>query len=411
MSGNRITLGNHTELFKEYYIPIAEAAINTSTPFRTMIRRIKNFTGKQITGVARLSRGSGVGNAVIPRGSTRKSKPINYTPKALWATSVLDWEAMVSSGDDRGAFVNVTVDEVEGCLEGYTANESRQCFGTSAGILGALDGTAPVDNGDGTWTFIISAATWFYPKWEEGYIINFHTNTDPFEILQVTKGTRTIKVERLDGSFDPSTLTNQNLYMQNSRNEELTGLQEICDATEALASTLYGLAVQNRWAARRYDGGSKPLVPDMLVEMCALQEEDTGVDYSAIILNTVQMTSLENQLEGKKEYTQLKSNDSRYADMGWEALTLSVKGKKIPLITDLFCPKDRVYFITKDKMEMRERPKFGWADFDGKNFLRDFQEGQKPMYKALYGGYEQFFHHPAYAGVIHTLEVPSVGGA
>lgn len=406
---DRITLSNHSELFKEFYIPLAEAAINTATPFKTMIKRIKNFTGSNVKGVVRLSRGGGVGNYVIPRASTRKSSPITYTPQALWATSVLDWEAMVASGDDKGAFVDVTVDEVEGCMEAFTMNESRQCFGTSDGILGTLDGTAPVDNGDGTWTFSVSNASWFYPNWEIGHIVNFHTNLDPFEIVYVDKANQDIKVERRDGSFDPTTLTNQNVYMQNSRGKELIGLKQIADATDDGVQTLYGLRVQPRYQSRRYNGGSKPLIPDMLVEQCALQDEDTGKTYSAIIMNAIQYTSLENQLEGKKEYTQLKSNDSRFADMGWEAITLQTKNGKIPIITDLFCPKDRVYFVTKDKMEMRERPKFGWLQFDGKQYLREFNEGETPKYKALFGGYEQFFHHPAYLGVIYDLEVPTIG--
>lgn len=409
MAGNKVTLSNHSELFKEFYVPIMEAAINTATPMRTQIKRIKNFTGKQITGVARRSRGGGSGNAVIPASSTRKSDPISYTPRSLWQTSVLDWEAMVASGDDKGAFVDVTVDEVEGCMENFTANESRQIFGTSAGILGVLN-AVPTSAGGGVFTFSISDATWFSPNWEEGDVINFHTDTDGFEITAVSDSAQDITVSRrAGGSFDPTTLAGtENIYKQNSKDVELTGLKDIADATVGVTS-LYGLTAGRRWIARVQDlsAAPKPLIPDMLTQMCALHHDATGMQYSSIVMNAIQYNDLENQLEGKKEYTQLKSNDSRYADMGWEALTIRSRGEKVSIFTDLFCPKDRVYFITASKQEMRERPKFGWLEHDGKQYLREFYEGQTPRYKAVYGGYEQYFHHPAYLGCIKGLAVPT----
>lgn len=406
--GNRYTLSSHEELFKEFYIPLAEAAVNMSTPLRAMMKRIKNFTGKEIKGVVRLSVGGGGGNNVIPVSSTRKSEPIDYTPEALWQSCTLDWQAMVSSGDDKGAFVNITVDEVEGAMQNFTRNEERQFFGTSTGALGTINTVATVDNGDGTWTMVISAATWFKPNWEEGDVINVGTAVDQFEITDVDRDAREVTYERRSGSTDPTTFsTTAIIYKQGSKDHELCGLKQIADATVGVTE-LYGLIARDRYKARLQDAGSKPLIPDMLTDICAYQEEETGKQYSAVILNACQYASLSNQLEGKKEYTQIKSKDSRYADMGWKALTFQADGQELTIIKALFCPKDRAYLITRDQMEVRERPKFGWLDFDGKNkFLRHFMEGSVPMYKALYGGYEQFFHHPAYLGCIHTLEVPA----
>lgn len=408
---NRITIENHDELFKDFYIPIAEAAINTATPFRASVKRIKNFTGKQIKGAVKLSIGAGVGNGVIPNGSTQKSEDLTYTSVALWATAVLDWEAVVSSGDDKGAFVEATADTVEGTLAGFVNNEERQFWGTHEGILGTINGVAPIDNGDGTFSFVVSAASWFYPNWEAGYVINFGSDGTPFEVTRVVRSTRTITVIRLDGySFNPalSASTTDNLYMQNSKDKELTGLAEIADTTDNGGSnTLYGVSVQPRYEARRYNANSTPLIPDMLTEMIELQVEDTGEVYTDIWLNSVQYAALSNQLEGKKEYTQLKSDDKRFADMGFKMLKFTSRYGDVRIGSARFCPRDRVYFTTKDRMEVRERPKFGWLMQDGTKFLRAFKEGEKPTYKANFGGFEQFFHHPAYLGVIHGLEVPA----
>lgn len=409
---DRITVDNHEELFQKFYIPIAEAAINTATPFRTSVKRIKDFTGDEIVGAAKLSLGGGVGNEVIPQGSTYKAGKINYKAVALWGTCVLDWEAVVSTQGKAHSFVDATVDTVEGMLAAFTNNEERQFFGTHNGIIGVIDGNAPINNGDGTWTFTVSTATYFYPNWETGYVINFGSDGTPFEITRVVKSTGVITVTRRPGfSFDPAVdaSTTDNLYMQNSKDKELIGLKEIADATDNGSTTLYGLLVQPRYEARRYNASSKPLIPDMLTEMIELQTEDTGETYTDIWMNAVQYTALSNQLEGKKEYTQLKSNDKRYADMGWKMLSFTSRYGDVRIGTARFCPKDRIYFTNKNYMEARERPQFGWLQYDGNKFLRDFREGDKPKYKAFYGGYEQFFHHPAHLGVIHTLEVPAIG--
>ena len=407
---NRVTLENHDELFKDFYVPIADAAVNTATPFRVALRRIKNFTGRQIKGAAKLSIGGGVGNGVIPVGSTYKAEDISYTPQPLWATTVLDWEAVVSSGDDKGAFVDVTVDSVEGTMTAFVNNEERQFFGTPAGALGTLNTVVPVDNADGTWSMTISAATWFYPNWEAGNVINIGADGTPFEITRVNRSTRVITFNRRDGhTYDPTTASSTAIiYMQNSKDKELIGLKHICDTRDNGGSnTLFGVPVQPRFEAREYDAASTPLIPDMLTEMIELQAEDTGEIYTDAWMNSVQYASLVNQLEGKKEYTQLKSDDKRYADMGFKMLTFTSRYGEVRIGTARFCPRDRVYFTTKQYMEVRERPRFGWLNMDGNKFLRGFQDGEKPVYKAHYGGFEQFYAHPAYVGYIKGLEVPA----
>lgn len=408
---DRKTLQNHEELWKDFYVPIAEAMANTDTPFRATVKRIKNYTGKQLKGAAKLSVGAGIGNGVLPAGSTYKADDVAYTSTPMWGAVVLDWETIVSTKDDKGAFINETADAVETMLTAFNTNESRQFFGTHNGILGTLNGAAPVDNGDGTWSMTISAATWFYPNWEAGYVVNLGSDGTPFEVTRVARSTRVITFKRRDGySYDPTTAsTTANVYMQNSKDIELIGLREIYTTRDNGGSnTLYGVPVQPRWESRELDAASAPLIPDMITEMVEMQAEDTKEPFTDCWLHSVQYAALVNQLEGKKEYTQLKSNDARYADMGFEMLTFKSRVGPVRIGTDRFVPFSHAIFTTRSKIEVRERPEFGWLTFDtGSKFLRDHKEGMKPCYKAFYGGYEQFFAHPASVGYIKDLAVPS----
>ena len=405
----KYTLSSHDELFKFFYIPIMDAAMNTATPTKSQMKRIKNWTGKTIKGVGVLSMGGGVGNDVIPLPSVRQTGEVAYDPIAIWGTSVLDWEAIIASGDDKGAFVEATRFEVESMMLSFVNNESRQYFGSSTGILGAIDGNAPVLNGDGTWTFIVSDATWMLPHWEVGNIINFHTNNNPFEITAVDKVLKAITVSRRTGSFDPTTLTTENVYMQNSKDKEMIGLGQIGDAVDNGSATIFGLRVQPRWMPYRMNGNSKPLIPEMLIELAEVMYDETGQVPSHLIMNAYQMASLETQLEGKKEYAQMASKDARYADIGYDALKLNTRYGAIKMFTDRFCPKTKVFAVNDKYWEFRERPKWGWLTFDGKQYLRAFTEGERPKYKANYGGLGQHFHHPGFLGVIHTLEIPAIG--
>jgi hypothetical protein len=407
----KITIATHDELFKEFYIPLSEAAINTATPTLMRCKCIKNWTGKQVTGVARLSVGRGVGNDVIPAGSTPKSEPINYTPQSLWATSVLDWEAVVASGDDKGAFLSVTQDEIEGTMDFFVLNRSRQIYGTSAGVLGTMDGNAPVDNGGGSFSFTVSDATWFRPYWEAGMIINFHTDQTGFVVTGTNFSTKTITVSRLGaGSYDPSALDGtQNLYMQNSKDKELIGLSEIASAT---SGTLFGVNVGPGWQRQYKDGDNKPLIPDMLVEGIEMYHNETGDDISMLNMNPIQYTQIANLLEGQKEYTQIRSRDERYADIGFKGLLFNHRRGQTLITTDRMCQNNVVYGVYENDWELRQRPQYGWLNSGGPSggtrYLRDFQEGEKPKFKAHYGGYEQHFHHPAKLFFLNNLEVPDI---
>jgi hypothetical protein len=412
MSREKITLTTHDALFKEYYIPITEAAINQATPALMRLKYVENFVGERIRGCARLSLGRGVGNKVIPRGSTPKEEKVLITDKALWATSVLDWQAVVASSNDKGAFLRVTADEIEGTVSFFSLNKSRQIFGTSEGSLGTMDGNAPIDNTGGSYSFTLSAATWFRPYWEAGMLINFHTDTDKFEVTSVNHATRTVTVLRVTGSFDPSGLDGtQKLFMQDSKDSELIGLREIGAAT---SSTLYNVNVGAGWQAVQRDADDKPLIPDLLVESLEDYNNRTGGDVNILFMNPIQYVQIANLLEGQKEYTQIKSRDERYADVGWRGLVFNHRRGQTIITTDRMCGQDEIFGVYESDWKFYKRPMWGWLNSGGAEggtrYLKDFNVGDVPRFMAHYGGYGEHFHHPARLLYIHSLEVPPIFG-
>jgi len=413
MSRERTTISTHDELFKELYVPLSEAAINQATPVLMRLKRMKDFVGEQIRGCARLSLGRGVGNNVIPESSTPLEEKVLITDKALWATSALDWQAVVASGTDKGAFIRVTADEIEGTMVFFGLNMSRQLFGTSAGDLGTMDGSAPIDNGGSpnTWSFTISDATWFRPHWEVGMVINFHTDSTRFEITAVVHSTKTITVTRRSGSYDPATecAGTEKIYMQGSKDQELIGLSQIGAAS---SSTLYNVNVGTGWIAQKKNVNSKPLIPDTLVEGIEMYNNETGDDVSMIVLNPIQYTQIANLMEGKKEYCTIKSRDARYADIGWKGLLLQHRRGEVVLVTDRMCQQASGYGVYEKDWKFYQRPGWGWLDSGGPSggtrYLKDFNVGERPKYIAHYGGFGEHFHHPGRLLYFYGMEVPDI---
>jgi len=408
-----IKISTHDELFKELYEPITEAAINQATPTLMRLKIIPDFVGERIRGVARLSLGRGVGADVIPEGSTPLEEKILITDKAMWGTSVLDWQAVVASQNDKGAFIRVTADEVEGTVSFFTLNKSRQIFGTNAGVLGVIKAaTAPIDNGGSpqTWSFTVSDATWFRPHWEVGMLINFDTNDNRFEITAVVHSTMVVTVERRSGTFAPDTLVGgENLYMQGSKDKEIIGLSEIGAAT---AGTLYNVNVGTGWIAVKKDVDSKPLIPDTIVEALEDYHNETGADVSMLIFNPIQYTQIANLLEGQKEYTQIKSRDSRFADIGWKGLLFNHRRGETILTTDRMCQQAEGYGVFEKEWRFYRRPGWGWLNSGGPSggtrYSKDFNVGERPRYQAHYGGFGEHFHHPARLLYFSNMEIPDI---
>src|SRR5690606_27656782 len=135
--------------------------------------------------------------------------------------------------------------------------------------------------------------------------------------------------------------------------KELIGLKQIATA---ISSTLFGVNVGPGWQRQYKDGDSKPLIPDMLVEGLEMYHNETGDDVSMFLMNPIQYTQIANLLEGQKEYTQIRSRDERYADIGFKGLLFNHRRGQTLITTDRMCQNNVVYGVYEGSWELRQRP-------------------------------------------------------
>ena len=393
-----MNMTSHDEVFKQFYIPMAEAAMNASTPFLSKLPQPEDFTGKAAIGAVRLSKGKGFGGVTIPQASTGSYAEVTYNTVPLYVKSELDYEAVVSAGDDKGAFFRVTSQEVADCLESAAESLSILCVGTGDGKIGTIDSVSGTDE---PFTITITAATWFEPYYEEGMVINFASDTTPFVITSVVPASRQIVVSyHPDASaktYDPST---GDIYLQNMKSAGFVGLETVADFT---TSTLYGVTFARRWSPTRINASSDPISPEMLIECASKMYEKTKVLPTDCWVSPSIAMSLEQQLEGKVDWVRQSPNDSRFAEFGWDAIGIRTKYGKVPVSVERMIKPGRVYFTNSRMMKLHKKPGWGWiTDLDkGYRYLRNFTTGATPKAEALYGGFAQFYAHPGFVGTIY----------
>lgn len=395
-------LASHDEIFKEFYIPMADAAMNAATPFLSALMKTEDYTGKNAIGSVRLSKGKGFGGQTIPQASTGKYAEISYGVAPLWIRSVMDWEAIIAAGDDKGAFFRVTSQEVADCLESFTESLSILTVGTGDGNIGTCN---VVTGSDEPFSITITAATWFEPYWEEGMVVNFGSDTTPFVVTDVTPSTKTIVVsyhpDAATKTYDPQ--NGDVVYLQKMKTAGFIGLETVADTVANGTNELYGCIVRRRWEAMRYNANGDPISPEMLIEMASKMYENTKVLPTHCWVSPSIAMSIEQQMEGKVEWTRQSPGDSRFAEFGWDAIQIRTKYGKVPVSVERMIKPGRVFFTHQKMQKLHKRPAWGWVqDIDkGNRYLRNFTVGEVPKAEALYGGFAQFYAHPAFVGTIY----------
>ncbi len=296
----------------------------------------------------------------------------------------------------------MTKEVVKKGVESFNRNISRQLFGS--GSLGVT--TAAAAGGTATApTVIISTATWKEANFEEkDYIMidsvaNPYSTSNIWEITAVAPSTRTLTLARIAGSVD---LTGDSgaktLYMQYSKDNELTGLKTALDAT---SSTLYGVTVGRRWQAFQKAAGGSGLTTDFMNEVMLGVERQCGKVPNLIITSYVQYRKLLNQLEDQKQYIIEPRMPELKGKVSFRGVEFMSNAGPVGVFVDRFVEDDRMYFLNDNFMTIYHRPGSpAWAEDDGTVFLR---KASADDYEGRYVSYSEFYCPPSFHGVLTGL--------
>ena len=414
-----MSLSEVSALFKIKYEKLSENVYNSANVLLGRVKKSYNFTGKRLSIAIPQSFAGGVGSGNLPTANTAVYGDAQITAKKMYAVVEIDRETIKASLSDEGAFVRATKEVVQKGVESFMRNLSRAMFNDGSGRLGQ------VSNASGSLTEIV-LATGLGPVGNEVAdatkvkIADFkEANFEERDLIQVVNGSASataslrssdkLEIEQVlvDSGHIILKGTSLNiqalddLVMQESLNNDPTGMKGVLDKTPGAGVTNYGIKVGRRWQAVQKTH-SQDISTDVLNEVMLKIKKACGKSPNLIVCSYKQYEKILKILEDKVQFkvearAQIQTVNGALSFSGIQFM--SIDGP-VGIFPERFVEDDRIYLLNDAHIHIHHRPDFGWFDDDGTVFLR---KATSDAYEARYGGYLEVYINPCFHGVITGL--------
>lgn len=411
-----------TGVFKTKYIRMSRDMFNSENVVLAKIKRNDEFVGDQALISVPTSFGGGRGSGSMPRANVTSYQKMLITAKKLYCVIEIDNEAIKASQTDEGAFVRLSKEPVKRGVQAWQANLSRMLFNDSIasngnGRLGISSSATAVTSAAGVYTvtFVTAAANpvnWKLANWEIKDYINASliAGTAEYEVTGVSPAasatTATVTLQQTNGAaFDLTGRLSVNFYMQNSKDNDATGLRGVLLAT---TGTAYGISVGYRWqASSQLTSLSVGITPDLLNQQALDIKYAFGENHDMFVTSFVQYRKLLNQLEDQKRYMIVESrNEGPKGKFSFQALEFMADTGPIPVIAERFVEDDTLYSLNSDFIEFHARPDGGWIeDPSGSGGSMFMRSPTQDTWQARYAVYGEFGILPPAHGIMTGLTV------
>jgi hypothetical protein len=392
---------NEANLMKVKYGKLIEKQFNMENVVFGRLTKSQDFVGSQIEEPVVQSIGGGVGAGSLPTANKNKIGKATLTTKKLYATVSIDRETMKAAKSDEGSFVRMTKFPVKIATKSFNRNLERILTrGDGTGALATGDGsTAITGAGSSVDPYIITfAANTNMAAFEEGDYVNLsNALSEVKEVVSVSEGaTPTIGLVDIVGSTAPTALSADTVYMQNSKDNEFEGLQDILAKT---SGSYKGIAIARRWQSYQNTTGgalSTALMNDVVINV----KKQCGEAPNVCLTSYKQYIAFLDLLEDQKRYNLPAKDKAFKASVSFAGVEYISPDGTISVHSSRFIDDDKMLFINDKHMKLRCRPGgFEWFDEDGTVFLRESGDS----YEARYGGYCDFFVNPHFQGILSGL--------
>lgn len=405
---------------------MSDAVFNASNVTWSRINKNSDFVGKDMFVSNPLSFSGGVGSGALPTANVGKYEGSIINSKKIYAVSQVEREAIKASETSEGAFVKAMQETVKKTLESFMRNCSRQLFNDGSGVLakGAGAGAAAAVSGAGTvispYVITLSSSTFFDANLEERDLVQIGTGaaadnsgasmeTTSLEIVAVDVNSFTVSL--VGSSLRLAALvlgglkfaTTDIIVMQNSYQNDLTGLRGISRQSIAGTGTIYNVPVQRRWSMDTKDALAAAVTVDLINERMLQIERKSGKVPNLIVCGFKQYQKMLALHENQKRYN-LSPKDSKYAgQFSFDGLQFMSTAGIVPVVYDRFVKDDEMWLLNDNYITMCMRPGGAqWFEEDGTVFLRDTGSDS---YSARYGLYGELYIIPTFHGHIYNLAV------
>lgn len=415
-----------TNVFKRKFWKMSDAVFNASTVTWSRINKNSDFVGKDMFVSNPLSFSGGVGSGSLPTANVGKYEGSIINSKKIYAVCQVEREAIKASEQSEGAFVKAMAETVKKTLESYMRNVSRMLFADGTGVLakGAGSSAAAAVSGAGTtaspYLVTLTASTFFDANLEERDLVQIGTGaaadnsgaaveTTFLEISAVDTANFTVSLvgtsTRLAALVSGSAkfATTDVIIMQNSYNNDITGLRGISNQSASGSGSIYNVPVQRRWSMQVLDASAASITVDLINQEMLKIERKSGKVPNLIVCGFKQYQKMLALHENQKRYN-LSPKDSKYAgQFSFDGLQFMSTAGIVPIVYDRFVKDDEIWLLNDNYITCTMRPGgVQWFEEDGTVFLRDTGSDS---YSARYGGYMELYVIPTFHGHIKNLAV------
>lgn len=361
------TLTTATNILKEIYEPrIREQLQNHLKTSKRIEQTSEGVTsevgGKYVVFPIHVKRNHGIGARLemeeLPvaknQGYARAQVGLSYQ----YGSIRLSGQSMELAQSNFQAFASVLDQEVNGVQTDLAKDYNRQIYGTSVGALMTVSGA-------NTTTTIPTGNTQYM---EVGMVVDIYDSTGTtlktaaagVEVTAVTKDTSIV----LATAPSTATAANDIVVRHGSLNREMIGLEQIVDDS----TTLFNInpATEPVWKSviNSNAGVNRALSESLMIKM-----------VDDIYTNGGNTTAIFTTLGVRRSYFNLLVQQRRYCDTkefegGFKGLAFTTDNGEIPLISDVDCQPNRMYFLNEKEFKLYRESDWSFMDRDGSKWQR-----------------------------------------
>ncbi len=371
-----VTMTTAQNALKDIYLDVVANQLNTQT--NALYNQIKNSNadvyGREVQKLAPYGINGGVGagdeGGVLPKSAENKYVLFTSSLKNLFGTIEISDKAIRASADDAGAFVNLLNAEMEGLLQASKFNLGRMLYGNGSGLLASISSASSTTN-------LITCNN--VQNLIEGMLIDIYSSSGTqisdftgIRILKIDRNNKTIQVSKNITSTFQSAASGAQIYVQNSKDSEISGLGKVFETS----GSIYGLSrTLYPWLNSYQKEKTSSETFNEIYLQTAIDEVSlrTGNDINFLVTTSAV----------KRKFASTLLSNSRNIDTtnlngGYQSLSYN----GIPLVSDRFVPDGTMYLLNTNDFVMHQLCDWEWLCNEDGSILKQ-KEGYARYFATL----------------------------
>lgn len=354
-----VTLTTADKALKTFYLGVLADQLNVGVnPLLAKIGQTgADVWGKEVRKLAPYGINGGIGSGSetdsLPMSGGNNYAQFTLTLKNLYGKIEISDKAVRASQNSAGAFVNLLNAEMDGLLKASKFNFGRMLYGDGSGLLATtVDNVASSND-----TLTVDSVRGLM----EGMTVDVYNASDVKDVN--ISGTRILSIDRdsktvrLSATASDKIGAGYKLYVQGSKDNEITGLEAVFGDTP----TIYGLSRSDYSFLKPYvKNVSGRVTPGAIQSAIDVIEQVAGGTVDFIVA----------AFDARRQYvdflTDNRTNlDYMNLDGGYKALSYA----GVPFVADRFVADGTVYLLNSEDFKLHQLCDWRWLEGESGSVL------------------------------------------